>query len=554
LVVRGSYGSVVVDNTVNGKPLVYLEEVSDYVVGDAGQVILVNCTRIIVENLNLSRTSIGVQLWGTTNTTISGNNITNNSCGIVLEASSNYNSISRNDITANSEYGVSLSSSLYNSISGNHITNNRQRGIWLGASSNYNIISGNNITNNQFGIYLVDSLNNRFWHNNLIDNRKQVGFYDSGYANDWDDGYPSGGNYWSDYNGTDLYSGTHQNQTGSDGIGDTPYVINEDHRDNYPLTNPWPSGPGLHELEVALKAPTSLSPGSSTLIEATVSNKGVNNEQNVTFSLFVNNTIVNSTTISLLEAGSSHTINYLWTPTAEGTYNVTGYAHPVAGETYVENNRLTKFVAVAVSAPPEVRVGVKAGDWIKVEYTISGWPSGQPYPEWLKVEFLSVEGTNATVRVTMHMSDGTEQNATAPVIIGAGGGEAFGLSGFVIPANLTIGDTVYITGYGNVTIEGEATRTYAGASRTVVHASFSQYGTQLTYYWDKQTGVMVEASVTSGGMTGTAKATETNMWEVAPSGLLIEPTYILAIIIIIIAAATIAIIVRRKKTPEKPTL
>jgi len=52
----------------------------------------------------------------------------------------------------------------------------------------------------------------------------------------------------------------------------------------------------------------------------------------------------------------------------------------------------------------------------------------------------------------------------------------------VIPANLTVGDTIYITGYGNVTIANETTGTYAGASRTIVYASFSQYGIQLTYY------------------------------------------------------------------------
>jgi parallel beta-helix repeat protein len=158
-------------------------------------------------------------------------------------------------------------------------------------------------------------------------------------------------------------------------------------------------------------------------------------------------------------------------------------------------------------------VGVKAGDWIKCTYTISGWPSGTPYPEWLKVEFLSVEGTNATIRVTMRMSDGTEQSDTMTLDVAAGGGTFQGLSGFVIPANCTTGDSIYMTGYGNVTIAGETTGTYAGASRTVVYASFSQYGTQLTYYWDKQTGVMVEASVVSGSVTATAKATETNMWQ-----------------------------------------
>jgi parallel beta-helix repeat protein len=158
-------------------------------------------------------------------------------------------------------------------------------------------------------------------------------------------------------------------------------------------------------------------------------------------------------------------------------------------------------------------VGIKVGDWIKCTYMISGWPSGTPYPEWLKVEFLSVEGTNATIRVTMRMSDGTEPNQTITVDVAAGGGTFQGLSGFVILANCTTGDSIYMAGYGNVTIAGETTGTYAGATRTVVYASFSQYGTQLTYYWDKLTGVMVEASVVSGGVTGTAKATETNMWQ-----------------------------------------
>jgi hypothetical protein len=57
--------------------------------------------------------------------------------------------------------------------------------------------------------------------------------------NVWDDGYPSGGNYWSDYTSTDLYSGPYQNETGRDGIGDIPYVIDTDNQDNYPLMPPY---------------------------------------------------------------------------------------------------------------------------------------------------------------------------------------------------------------------------------------------------------------------------------------------------------------------------
>jgi hypothetical protein len=54
----------------------------------------------------------------------------------------------------------------------------------------------------------------------------------------WDAGYPSGGNFWSDYNGTDSQNGSYQNQTGSDGIGDTPYVIDANNTDRYPLMAP----------------------------------------------------------------------------------------------------------------------------------------------------------------------------------------------------------------------------------------------------------------------------------------------------------------------------
>jgi len=41
----------------------------------------------------------------------------------------------------------------------------------------------------------------------------------------WDDGKQ--GNYWSDYNGTDA---------DGDGVGDTPYVIDVQNQDRYPLT------------------------------------------------------------------------------------------------------------------------------------------------------------------------------------------------------------------------------------------------------------------------------------------------------------------------------
>jgi hypothetical protein len=215
---------------------------------------------------------------------------------------------------------------------------------------------------------------------------------------------------------------------------------------------------------------------------------------------------------------------------------------------------------LVLALPPsqKVQVGIKAGAWIKIEYKITGWPAGQPYPEWLKLEFLSVEGTIANVRVTMHMSDGTEQSDTVPVDV-VSGGEVPGLSGGIISANLTTGDSVYMSGFGNVTIKGETTRIYAGARRTVVYTSISQSipyqgEVQLSYYWDKLTGVLVEASTTSSGITATAKATETNMWEAAPPAVGMAWWLWAIVAAAIVALAIVVYRLKKRKTPTAPTL
>jgi len=394
-----------------------------------------------------------IKLGPYSNYNIVQRNIIINSGSITLYASSN-NRIHENVMANSSGHGLNLVfSSKQNSIQRNNLTNNRI-GIEIGGflSASYkecpenNTICENNIANSrENGTRLGGSLNSVFYHNNFQNNTQQISIADPNATSIWDNGYPSGGNYWSDYAGAD---------DNGDGIGDSPYVIDEDNRDRYPLMDSW----------------------------------------------------------SQSEQG------------------------PIT--------------------PPssEVKIGVKAGDWIKCTYTISGWPAGTPYPVWLKVEFLSVEGTAATVRVTMHMSDGSEQNATVPVDVVAGG-QALGLSGFIIPANSTTGDSINFGGFGltsSATIEGETTRAYAGMSRTVVYASFSQLGTQLTYYWDKQTGVMVEVSTTSGSISGTGKATETNMWAAVSSPFWMQ-WWFYAIVAVVVVALGGAVYFLKKRKPQTPT-
>jgi parallel beta-helix repeat protein len=157
-----------------------------------------------------------------------------------------YNNIFDNNVSNNRAYGIHLECSWYNNISNNTASNNKYVGISLSDYSMNNNIYDNIFSNNKYGIYLsYSSDSNWIYHNNLTGNMEQA--YDE-CTNYWDDGYPSGGNYWSDYTGVDEKSGQNQNQPGSDGIGDTPYNISGDmNKDLYPLMSPWapPKGPEI---------------------------------------------------------------------------------------------------------------------------------------------------------------------------------------------------------------------------------------------------------------------------------------------------------------------
>ena len=153
------------------------------------------------------------------------------------------------DIEICLSYGICLhKSSTTNRLQGNTISNNLF-GIHFDSrmpASGDNIINGNTIRNNSYGIWIEAwpySYSNRFFHNNFIHNGIHArNLYTLNY---WDNGYPSGGNYWDDYTGTDEFSGPEQNEPDPDGIGDTPYEIYKGYTsifDNYPLMTPWRPG------------------------------------------------------------------------------------------------------------------------------------------------------------------------------------------------------------------------------------------------------------------------------------------------------------------------
>lgn len=232
---------VIEDNTANGKPIYYYKNTNGIKVPeDAGAVIIANCTDMTVENINASSGTVGIELGFTSNSEISGNNV-----------------------DSNGYYGI------------------------YSAYSSGNTIYSNDVSNNYCGISLWSSSNNCIYYNNLLNNTDQAN--DNTGTNSWDNGYPSGGNYWSDYK--DKYPGAEE--IDESGIWDVPYDIHgdADAQDRYPLIDTW-TEEQLPDLTLSTDDITFSNPnpvvGETVTITATIHNDG-NADANNVFVQFVDN-------------------------------------------------------------------------------------------------------------------------------------------------------------------------------------------------------------------------------------------------------------------------
>ena len=171
-------------------------------------VLYLSCNNVVAENiLSFSRAGtdgIGVVISKGGNNIVRGNTLYANYDGILIDSSNN---IIHNNLITKSWEAILME-------------------YWFGIEepASNNTICNNLITENHCGIALRSrNSSNRFHHNNLIDNQIQAGL-SVRITNSWDNGFE--GNYWSDYNGTDLTR---------DGVGDSWYEINENNTDRYPL-------------------------------------------------------------------------------------------------------------------------------------------------------------------------------------------------------------------------------------------------------------------------------------------------------------------------------
>jgi len=188
------------------------------------------------------------------------------------------------------------------------------------------------------------------------------------------------------------------------------------------------------------------------------------------------------------------------------------------------------LLSVVQSSFAAYTVGVKPGDWMKYQVTLS-WTGTEPdtsdfgelgEAEYMKGEILSVDGTSVTAKMSMHMTNGSDIEQTLVGNVATGSGN---LTIFIIPSGMSEGDNflgaMFGDDSGSLTITDTESKTYCGSSRTVNIYSLSAppmngFSASLAANWDQATGVLVELSMqmsmTGQSMDMKVLATETNMW------------------------------------------
>ncbi|MFC1486848.1 hypothetical protein ACFLRN_04075 [Thermoproteota archaeon] len=225
------------------------------------------------------------------------------------------------------------------------------------------------------------------------------------------------------------------------------------------------------------------------------------------------------------------------------------------------------IIASPTLAYDEPSVGVKEGDWIEYDISVTGTGTSPPTHDvrWMRIEILPVQGAAFSVNLTTRYANGTMGTAVWKFNVTEGNVGGW----IIIPSNLSPGDMFYDSSEHtgkpvNVTVQSQEQKTVLGASRTVTYGDDSFRHKE----WDKATGVFVGSSehfrnVTNKDgwyiedLTVTIHAIATNMWNPDKFlGINQMVFYGLAAVILVLAVlilASLMIVTRTKKT-EKLTL
>jgi parallel beta-helix repeat protein len=248
------------------------------------------------------------------------------------------NDIIENNTVTESYSGVTLQISKYNTILGNNLVN-VTIGLGLFDYSDSNIIMNNNIISFELGIYADNSWYNKIYHNNFMGFGSQVSSKNS--VNTWDDGYPSGGNYWSEY----VIRYPNAKELDGSGLWDTPYIIDENNQDRYPLMYPYGSQTYKLTITTTVGGTTNPELGIHTYLNGTVVSVTAIPEANYVFDHWeLDGTPAGSTNPIKVVMTANHTLQAVFLP----GYTLTiisatgGTTDPIPGAyMYVDGTQVT---------------------------------------------------------------------------------------------------------------------------------------------------------------------------------------------------------------------
>jgi len=230
-----------------------------------------------IHNVTISNCSIGIDVEGVCSSIKIDDSSISRSAGhaIVRQfGTADYIDITGNTMFENDGTGISLGSTSHfnivsNAISTNDTSSGGRRGITLLGSSN-GVVTGNTVsavyneamscTNSQnvvvasnsfssvwhYDLQLMTCTDFLVYHNNFMGDHMAVpeqAYDNGGSSNAWNASWPVGGNFWTEYTGTDDHGGIGQDTGGPDGFGDTPYPFNVSQTDYYPLMASGPIEP-----------------------------------------------------------------------------------------------------------------------------------------------------------------------------------------------------------------------------------------------------------------------------------------------------------------------
>lgn len=194
----------------------------------------------VVGNTFESNAMDAINIVSTVDLTIAQNEVVSNYQGINLYSENYYTTVERNNVTGSTYDGIVFTGGSHAIIVGNNASGNGWRGVYVGFTDNVNVI-GNNLSDNRWGVMMNYAYSCNVYHNNFWQSTEYQAEEINECVVSWNNGYPSGGNFWSDYVGLDQYGGPAQDQAGSDGMGDSPYKFPPDFvvEDRYPLMAPY---------------------------------------------------------------------------------------------------------------------------------------------------------------------------------------------------------------------------------------------------------------------------------------------------------------------------